>query len=686
MSSSTTIPTTSESSRHPPPTARRYPPTSISHPTPRTAQTRSMTKLAQNRPKHLEQYIQQQERAAAGGANPGAARSVFGGKVKQGKRGVLLDSLKNAGGGRDAETATTGGEGKRESMGSVSTAFQPARALATPSIPRGTTMTSAKTTTTQTRPTDPRPFVDDDESEDELLLTPRKQPPHQSAPLSSITGKTGWQRPKPIVGTSTSGQNPKKSTLWKSTLAVNTPPKAGPSTSSSAAGPVKRKRPSNGPSTPTTPGRSDIGMTHSGLIGTPNRSSVGMMVDASEGTGGASRIVPNTVTPERRHKEKKRRISDSPTKVLAGKSQPLVGNKDVGVESVGESEVDGMEVEVDVDARPDEMDLQIDRSDHETEQTKSSLDEPSNNISVTASPSVVPKMAPPRPAPLSTLNRSMHSTNNMTSSFPLRKQVYPSTLGPGASSGPSAYTPAAAIPRRVVRTVSDRTDVSVGSTPMDTMSSKDTNLPRPTRREGLGSDVKGSLYGLSAALAKLQVKASVPAPSSLTGPSGGEKRRMGGFAMPTASSAAKSVSTPGVNVPLTSTATFNEVPTKPTQGLKRSSTMNGRGKRSSLTHIASGIASSSLDAPVRQVARATSTAPESTLSRSFTTTTHFQTLIESDVGSGCLKGVVAFVDVRTAEGDDAGSVFIEMLKSCGAKVRMQQNDARFLSGCSCACF
>ena len=96
--------------------------------------------------------------------------------------------------------------------------------------------------------------------------------------------------------------------------------------------------------------------------------------------------------------------------------------------------------------------------------------------------------------------------------------------------------------------------------------------------------------------------------------------------------------------------------------------MNGSGKRSSLTHIASSAAASSLDPPARQVARATSTAPESTLSRSLTTTTHFQTLIESDVGSGCLKGVIAFVDVRTAEGDDAGSVFIEMLKTCGAKV------------------
>jgi len=34
-----------------------------------------------------------------------------------------------------------------------------------------------------------------------------------------------------------------------------------------------------------------------------------------------------------------------------------------------------------------------------------------------------------------------------------------------------------------------------------------------------------------------------------------------------------------------------------------------------------------------------------------------------------LKGVVAFVDVKTAEGDEAGGVFVEMLRNLGAKVR-----------------
>ncbi|GAA5991716.1 hypothetical protein JCM10908_001106 [Rhodotorula pacifica] len=37
-------------------------------------------------------------------------------------------------------------------------------------------------------------------------------------------------------------------------------------------------------------------------------------------------------------------------------------------------------------------------------------------------------------------------------------------------------------------------------------------------------------------------------------------------------------------------------------------------------------------------------------------------------GKTCLQGVVAFVDVRTAEGDDSGMIFVDMLKDLGARV------------------
>jgi hypothetical protein len=37
-----------------------------------------------------------------------------------------------------------------------------------------------------------------------------------------------------------------------------------------------------------------------------------------------------------------------------------------------------------------------------------------------------------------------------------------------------------------------------------------------------------------------------------------------------------------------------------------------------------------------------------------------------------LKGVVAYVDVYTTEGDEAGGTFVEMLKRCGAKVLVKK--------------
>lgn len=38
-------------------------------------------------------------------------------------------------------------------------------------------------------------------------------------------------------------------------------------------------------------------------------------------------------------------------------------------------------------------------------------------------------------------------------------------------------------------------------------------------------------------------------------------------------------------------------------------------------------------------------------------------------GKTCLQGVSAFVDVRTADGDDSGMIFVDMLKDLGARVR-----------------
>jgi hypothetical protein len=40
----------------------------------------------------------------------------------------------------------------------------------------------------------------------------------------------------------------------------------------------------------------------------------------------------------------------------------------------------------------------------------------------------------------------------------------------------------------------------------------------------------------------------------------------------------------------------------------------------------------------------------------------------SSSASSVLNGVVAFVDVRTGEGDDSGMIFVDMLKGMGARV------------------
>lgn len=62
----------------------------------------------------------------------------------------------------------------------------------------------------------------------------------------------------------------------------------------------------------------------------------------------------------------------------------------------------------------------------------------------------------------------------------------------------------------------------------------------------------------------------------------------------------------------------------------------------------------------------------SVLSSSVSTAT-ISAISEGEVSSkprnNVLKGVVAYVDVRTLEGDDAGMIFVDMLKSMGARVR-----------------
>ena len=51
--------------------------------------------------------------------------------------------------------------------------------------------------------------------------------------------------------------------------------------------------------------------------------------------------------------------------------------------------------------------------------------------------------------------------------------------------------------------------------------------------------------------------------------------------------------------------------------------------------------------------------------------TSLAALMASTVGEGCMKRVVALVDVRTGDGDDASAIFADILRGLGARVSRQ---------------
>jgi hypothetical protein len=48
-------------------------------------------------------------------------------------------------------------------------------------------------------------------------------------------------------------------------------------------------------------------------------------------------------------------------------------------------------------------------------------------------------------------------------------------------------------------------------------------------------------------------------------------------------------------------------------------------------------------------------------------------IVSSTSGMGCLKGVVAYVDVWTADGTDSSGIFADMLRSLGARVSLLEH-------------
>lgn len=229
-----------------------------------------------------------------------------------------------------------------------------------------------------------------------------------------------------------------------------------------------------------------------------------------------------------------------------------------------------------------------------------------------------------------------------------RVPSYPSSLGSGAAPGVARTTarvvsnPLAGrsvsnpqvisvmmdvdlAPPRAVSDPSNRRSVS-GPVVGPGVSRPRASLSMSTRREGW-DDTSRNLTGLSDALAKLKVR--LPAPGGTDSVRPGIRR---------------------VSNTSSSSSSSSNTPTMPD------------GKPKNLAHRPSLATLSAR--PVNPTAHNREPGDES-----FSVGDHSLASLCTSASVGTfLKGVVAFVDVKTAEGDDASGVFVNMLKTCGARV------------------
>ena len=282
-------------------------------------------------------------------------------------------------------------------------------------------------------------------------------------------------------------------------------------------------------------------------------------------------------------------------------------------------------------------------------------------------PSRIPRatMAPlPRPTPI-----SAPATQPAPSALPgpTSKQSALAALGRGAPFGPgdnhsaprkpsypSALSASGAGPRPRDRLISGPTlypqkDRSLGpqkelpAAPVPKPSSRSISEPatRPraslsastSRREGMSTETSKSLAGLSDALSKLKSKR----PESASAPTRSQPHSNGSSSL----SMSAPSGPPSVKV------------TVPTITLSQGS--------SNLSRV------SSVHRP-RQSLALRSHAGDESVDGEHAGDRTLADLVNSTSGTKCLKGVVAFVDVRTADGDDASPIFADMLRSLGARV------------------
>ena len=166
-----------------------------------------------------------------------------------------------------------------------------------------------------------------------------------------------------------------------------------------------------------------------------------------------------------------------------------------------------------------------------------------------------------------------------------------------------------------------------------------------TRREGFSSETSQSLHGLAEALEKLKMRKAPDQPdearpkarASLVGPVG------------------RSLSTvPSIAV----TETSSEASHRP-QGRDLSASTSGR--LNAVHRPRTSSAAEDLVLP-GDFSMADESGSHPSGSRDLAS------LMSSTSGGGCLKGVTAFVDVKTEDGDDSGGIFADMLRALGARV------------------
>ncbi|ORY25157.1 hypothetical protein BCR39DRAFT_544785 [Naematelia encephala] len=223
-----------------------------------------------------------------------------------------------------------------------------------------------------------------------------------------------------------------------------------------------------------------------------------------------------------------------------------------------------------------------------------------------------------------------------------RKPSYPSTLGSGPLARPtSRMVSNPVLPPRDLSSQS-RIDTYLAPPNAPPKSPRSVSAPVPssrlslsssiTRREGLSEHTSQAMTGLSAALEKLKVKKD----------SGSEPSRPKPVVAPRASLSA-------------STSVLPDPP------LHSSVSMSTSSRLSSIHRPRNSILPTHADASMAN--------EEHAGDRSIAA------LMCSSSGEGCLKGVVAFVDVFTSEGADSSAVFADMLRSLGARVlsRLTEN-------------